>query len=281
MENQAPPQRFRHIAANIVILVTLVVIGLKWNPAHMNTAWLLIMVLMLAFMVIFSHGITGDWRSLLIDGRFRMSLSRLQLLSWTLLILSALLAAVYKNLGVDSPKPLEIIIPSELWVLMGISTASAISAPAVMANKRKVQPDAREKKAVRKAMKHQHIAVPDLDGVLLKNRRFKDARWGDLLKGDETGNAVSVDLGKIQMFFFSFIIIASYGIAVAKLLDGDGEISALPAVDEGMNVLLGISHTGYLANKAVAHSKPQEPQDDAPKPKAPAGQATDPEDEDA
>jgi hypothetical protein len=48
-----------------------------------------------------------------------------------------------------------------------------------------------------------------------------------------------------------------------------------------MNVLLGISHTGYLANKAVAHSKAQEPEDDVPKPKAPAGQATDPEDEDA
>ena len=281
MANQTPPQRFGHLAANIVILVVLVVIGVKWDPAHMTSAWLVIMVLMLAFMVIFSHGITGDWRSLLIDGRFRMSLSRLQLLSWTLLILSALLAAVYKNLGLDSISPLEIKIPSELWVLMGISTASAISAPAVIANKRKVRPDAKEKKAVKTAMQHQHFTVPDLDGVLLKNKGFKDARWGDLLKGDEAGNAVSVDLGKIQMFFFSFIIIVSYGIAVAKLLAGDGQILMLPAVDEGMNVLLGISHTGYLANKAVAHSKPQEPGSDVPKPKAPAGKPIDPDDEDA
>ncbi len=281
MENQAPPQKFRHIAVNFAILVALVVIGVKWEPAHMTSAWLVIMILMLAFMVIFSHGITGDWRSLLIDGRFRMSLSRLQLLSWTLLILSALLAAVYKNLGLNSSTPLEIKIPSELWVLMGISTASAISAPAVMANKRKVQPDAKEKKAVRTAMKHQHNTVPDLDGVILKNRRFKDARWGDLLKGDEAGNAVSVDLGKIQMFFFSFIIVVSYGIAVAKLLAGDGQITNLPAVDEGMNVLLGISHTGYLANKAVAHSKAQEPGTDGQQTKTQTGEATDPDDNDA
>ncbi len=281
MEHKTPPRKFVHFAANIAILVSLVVIGLKWHPAHMSTAWLFIMVLMLAFMVIFSHGITGDWRSLLIDGRFRMSLSRLQLLSWTLMILSALLAAVYKNLAVGWSTPLEIQIPSELWVLMGISTASAISAPAVMATKRKVQPDTKEKNALRAVLKHQKHTLPELDGVLIKNRGFQDARWGDLLKGDETGNAVSVDLGKIQMFFFSFIIVASYGIAVAKLLAGDGHIDALPAVDEGMNVLLGISHTGYLANKAVAHSKAQEPGSPAQRPKSAAGLKDDREDEDA
>ena len=32
----------------------------------------------------------------------------------------------------------------------------------------------------------------------------------------------------------------------------------LPPIDEGMNVLLGISHTGYIANKAVSHSKDED-----------------------
>ena len=41
----------------------------------------------------------------------------------------------------------------------------------------------------------------------MRNRSSKDARWGDLLKGDESGNASAVDLGKLQMFFFTFILV--------------------------------------------------------------------------
>jgi hypothetical protein len=40
--------------------------------------------------------------------------------------------------------------------------------------------------------------------------------------------------------------------AVLRLLDGVTAIGTLPAVDGSLNTLLGISHTGYLANKAVS-----------------------------
>ena len=78
---------------------------------------------------------------LLIDGRYRISLGRLQLLSWTLLILSAIIAAAFNNISLGIESPIGINIPSQLWVLMGITIASAVSAPAVLSNKRHLKPD--------------------------------------------------------------------------------------------------------------------------------------------
>jgi hypothetical protein len=228
------------------------------------------MALMAAFMVTFGHGITGSWRGVFIDGRYRISLGRLQLLAWTLVILSAIIAAAFHNLDLKMESPLEIIIPSQLWVLMGITTASAISGPAVLANKRNLQPDENEKSRteanlLKQKQKTGEIkTLPDngkkkrkdeIKSVIYLNKSFDDARWGDLLKGDETGNAAAVDVGKIQMFFITFILIVAYGAAIANLLTTGEQIAALPQVDEGMNVLLGISHTGYVSNKAVSHSR--------------------------
>ena len=73
--------------------------------------------------------------------------------------------------------------------------------------------------------------------------------------GEEVGNYSHVDLGKMQMFFFTFILIAGYGSAIGAMFQGVEVVSGLPEVQEGMNVLLGISHTGYLANKTVAHTR--------------------------
>ena len=87
--------------------------------------------------------------------------------------------------------------------------------------------------------------------VILKNMSLEDARWGDLLKGDEVGNAEHVDMGKLQMFFFTFILAVGYGAAIAAIFNSTGPITGLPPVDDGMNVLLGISQTGYLASKAI------------------------------
>lgn len=97
---------------------------------------------------------------------------------------------------------------------------------------------------------------PRVDDVekLLTIRRKSKARWGDLLKGDEVERTRTVDLGKLQMFFLRFILIIGYGAAVAAMLDGTGAIERLPAIDDGMNVLLGISHRGFLATKAGMRS---------------------------
>ena len=60
------------------------------------------------------------------------------------MVLSAILAAVFKNLSMGAASPLDITIPSQLWVLMGITTASAVSGPAILANKMAKQPNMKE-----------------------------------------------------------------------------------------------------------------------------------------
>lgn len=218
-------------------------------------AWLLILALMTIFAVLAGLGITGYWRGILIDSRFKMSLSRLQLLAWTLIILSAIITAGLTNASFNA-KALAIEIPPEIWALLGISTASAVASPAVLSSKRNKKPDVNElNKTMAELAKDQVNIDTNLSGVVLRNDSPDDARWGDLLKGEESGNASVVDLGKLQMFFFTFVLVVTYGVEIARIFDSSVAATALPQIDNSMNMLLGISHTGYLSNKAVSHSR--------------------------
>jgi hypothetical protein len=258
-----------HLLGSVVLLVAMAWIGLHVDQRA--RAWVMILVLMAVFAVLNGHGITGALWGVMIDSRNRMSLSRLQMLAWTLVILSALITAILSNVARGSETPMDITIPPELWVLLGISTASAIGGPALLSAKRDKQADEKEFKKTAKTLQQQGSAPIDDDepSVVVRNADIHDARFSELLKGDESGNASAVDLGKLQMFLFTFILVCGYGAAVYTLFGAeDGYITAFPSVQDGMNVLLGISQTGYLANKAVTHSK--EKTEPTPPPTQPA-----------
>jgi hypothetical protein len=251
---QAPPRRL-HFIVSIALLIAIAWIGLRFHPRPQ--AWLMILGLMAAFALVNGHGIAGVRWGILIDNRDRMSLSRLQMLAWMLLILSAVLTAILGNVSSGSASPMDIQIPSQLWILLGISTTTAVSAPALLNNKRPKQPDDKEMEKTTAELMTQGHAGPDPDeaSVVLRNASIQDARWSDLLKGDESGNASSVDLGKLQMFYFTFILVCGYGAALYAMFKGPATVTALPPVQDGMNVMPGISQVGYLASKAVTVSK--------------------------
>lgn len=99
-------------------------------------------------------------------------------------------------------------------------------------------------------------AEQETDGVLHRNTDPSQADWVDLFRGDEIGNYKLVDISKVQMFFFTIVLIVGYAAAVYKLLlDGTALQNplglSLPAFSESMNGLLAISHAGYLAVKTV------------------------------
>jgi hypothetical protein len=253
--SQKFPGTIWHLLGSVVLLVVIVLVGLRLEQrAH---AWVMILVLMTAFAVLNGHGVTGALWGILIDSRNKMSLSRLQMLAWTLVVLSALVTAILSNVARGSDSPMEITIPSELWVLLGISTAAAVGAPAVLNSKRQKQADETELNKTREMLAKQGQTDLDKDelSVVLRNEDMSCARWSDLLKGDESGNASTVDLGKLQMFFFTFVLVCGYGAAIYTMFRRVDLITALPPVQEGMNVLLGISQTGYLASKAMNQSK--------------------------
>jgi hypothetical protein len=90
-------------------------------PTSMTVLWLIFMALMGVTIVWIGYGITGVPLGFLIDPRNKMSLSRLQLILWTIVVLPAFLAAAVFNFGAGVEDPLNITVPPEVWGLLGIS----------------------------------------------------------------------------------------------------------------------------------------------------------------
>lgn len=266
MPVSSPPRRkIWQSLVLLLIIVAVALIGWRWKaptdkPGQAVTIWLVNMGLLLVFTVIVGHVITGLLRGVLIDSGNKISLARLQMVLWTFLILSGFLTAVLVNIHRGKPDPLGIELDPELWALLGISTVSLVGSPLIKNNKKAEQTNETAKTQTMMMMDAQGIDSRNVEaeGQILTNRRPADARWTDIFKGEETGNSAHLDLGKIQMFFFTLIIWFAYALTFGQQLQNSvpAGFSAFPTLDKGMVALLGISHAAYLANKAVPHTPP-------------------------
>jgi len=193
---------------------------------------------------------------LLIDTRNKMSLSRLQLVLGTLVVLSAFLTVALFNIrNSQMADPLHIIVPSQVWDLLGISTASFVTAATIKSQKKNlsVSDDATQRttEALRK-VGDDPKKVADPQDALVAYERPRDPGVSELFKGDEVIAAAYLDLGKVQVFFFALIVVFAYAAEVGALLYGTPHpIKSLPDLSTGIVALLGISHAGYLTSKAV------------------------------
>ena len=126
-----------------LVLIVAAIPGVAWltTVAHRPVlGWIVTLLLILLFAMILGHGIIGVWRGVLIDNRNVISLSRFQMLVWTVIVLSAFLSAVFCNIYVGVDEPLAIAVPGVLWGLMGISTTSMVGTPLVLSTKRTKAP---------------------------------------------------------------------------------------------------------------------------------------------
>lgn len=98
-------------------------------------------------------------------------------------------------------------------------------------------------------------ALKQPQGELHVNESIDQANLGDLFRGDLVSNFRVVDLAKVQMFFFTIIIVFTYGTLIYGLLgNAEGLLQntvELPAFSDSLNTLLLISHSGYLVTKQV------------------------------
>lgn len=254
----------------LALLVAMVVVGLLFPASWRLEMWLVLLVLILGFTVLAGYIITERIWGVLIDARNRFSLSRLQILGWTVLVLSGYLAAATFNLRAGLEDPLAIAIPEQLWILMGISTTSFIGSPLLLSVKATRNADRGQFKRTLELLPNEaveHTAnCETLDdetrpvGMVLENNTPKAAAWTDLFQGEETGNGAHLDLARVQMFFFTLILLIVYAVSLGQsFMEGEGTITAFPIVHDSMIVLLGISHTGYLGGKMLPHSKEESP----------------------
>ncbi len=235
---ERPRWRSAHTFGLVAILAGIAVLGISLPQSggqlgflgqRTVVGWLAVAALMAALAAVAGHGVTGLWRGVLIDDRHRVSLSRLQMLLWTVLVLSGYLAAALANIGRNAAEPMNVSIPSELWLAMGISTASLVAAPAALSYKQRKQ-----------------------GGKVVHLRSEADSRFADLFHGEEEADGDHVDLGKVQMFLFTVVLILAYGLTLGDMFeDRTSAFTSLPAVDEAVVTLLAISHAGYLAKKAL------------------------------
>jgi hypothetical protein len=193
----------------------------------------------------------------IIDARNCMSLSRFQACAWTVLILSALLVGAAFNLSAGSATALNINIPPELLVAMGISATSLAMVPAVLSLKTKQQPSAAAVDSASAQLTPPGaglpVAVPRA-GTLIKNTSVADASWTDMITGDEVGNFAMPDLGKIQQLLVTFLLLGVYLFMIWHKFAGNGIVDQLPKLDQSFIWLLGVSHATYLAIKAAPHT---------------------------
>lgn len=236
------------------------------SRSYQLAGWLFTLLLFVLFLVITGHGINGLWYGWLIDTRNKMSLSRLQISLWTAVVLSGFFCAALANIaGKKMTYPLDIAIPTELWVAMGIATTSLVGSPLILANKKRRTPNADEWEKTRKTLNTQGvdektIIDPIMEGksIIVEYRSPSDARLANMFCGDETGNEAILDLGKIQMFCFTIILVLAYCFAIGKIFSVNPKcIASLPPLSDGEIALLAISHAGYLANKIAPHSQTQ------------------------
>jgi hypothetical protein len=90
-------------------------------------------------------------------------------------------------------------------------------------------------------------------GVLRVNNDPRDSKWSDMFQSEEVGSAGHLALSKIQMFYFTLILVIAYAAALAMhFTNASGEIGDFPALDNSMIALLGISHATYLAGKSIS-----------------------------
>lgn len=226
----------------------------------------LVLVVMVIFLAIIGKAVTDDWRGILINERGKITLSRFQLVIWTLIVLSAFITIALKRIGAGADDPLAIAIPEQLWILLGISTTSLVGSPLILNTKKDRKPplmnkeiDAYEKaNGVSHDVAEAEIAKKYKYGLLAFNEDAKKAKFSDIFKGDEKGNEDFVDMAKVQMFFFTLIIAFTYMLLLINLIYATTDFKTFggfPPLDDGLVALLGISSGGYLGNKV--YDKPQ------------------------
>lgn len=221
-------------AACAILGLTIVMVVVGWNVgAGYNVA--LIALLMLVVFLILGISITKQWLGILINERNLMSLSRLQMAVWTIVVLSAYFgfavvriramstnswnghrfseftSSVQSALRAELADPLNVALDPHLWVLLGISTASLVGTPLILSTKKDKKPDdaAATKAAASAAAALKTESVDEIKrnshGTLYANSNISDARFTDMFQGDEVINTAQIDLAKVQMFFFTVV----------------------------------------------------------------------------
>jgi hypothetical protein len=244
----------------VVSIILIVIINTPWAKpdtwlwgAFPATAGLMLLAILMV-----GDALSGRLTGLIIDNRNRMSLSKLQMLVWTIVVVSALVVYAAYNVRLQVAAPLDLTIPPPLLFAMGIAATSFIATPAILSLKSQQTPAQAD-------MDTANAAAGTLQntGKVYGSASLGDASWTDLFQGDEVGNFDSPDLSKIQQVAITLLLVGIYSAQIinqfAGLTTPGHKLDTLPVLGQQFVVLMGISHASYLAYKAAPHTATGDP----------------------
>jgi len=250
---RSDPRGGRSLAILALLLVAAGVVApaLGWLLASLA----LITVAVVVGLVAIGVGVCGRVDGVLMSGRNTYSLSRLQMVLWTVLGLSSVAAIAVCRLWLagSAGAALAIDIPDELLQAMGISYFSAAAAPAILSLRGAGSSNGQQLEAARVRFGDDISA----QGRLVARPNGARGLLRDLIAGDDLETAGTIDLSKVQQLIITLLLIGVYAVELVQLFDEGslvGVTAALPGFSEGFVGLLLVSHGGYLAYKAA--SKP-------------------------
>jgi hypothetical protein len=170
------------------------------------------------------------WLGILIDSRDRFSLTHLQLVVWTLVVLSLISGVFWGRLIHGVGDPLAFTIPDQVLGLLGISVGSAVMAITL--------------KASNDQTRGERIPVGDDANPPRLAQIF-------LLEEGAYANRV-IDITKFQNFIFTIVLVVAYvALAIHTIADAKtaAAVTALPTFSGTFLILVGISQAGYVAGK--------------------------------
>jgi len=249
-------------ALAIALVVAAFVINKVWAADNLLGVWIITSLLIAVSFALIGLA-AGRWEALFIDNRNRMSLSKLQVVLWTIPIFSALLAASCFNAaqGGDASTITGVALDSKLWALLGISLTTAVGAPIALSGKGSRKASSAELKDTKENLQAQTgVAADKIDNIghVLTKANPADARWSDIVRGDDVGNADMIDFSKVQQLYFTLLTLLIFCLAVANQfasVKASEIITKLPVPDTGFLALLGVSGAGYLVYKGMSHSQ--------------------------
>jgi len=265
-EDPQPQKEWKYLSVFLIALAVFWVAFCVLFPsvpslftASVQWFWVVNIILFGAAGLSVGYCLRGRLWGIFINEQKMMSLSRLQVLLWTLLVLSALFTLIAARIQAGVADPVNIFVDEHLWEVMGISLGSFAGRTAIMGKKSATDPGsgvqlarAVQRTANRMGRSAGEIMASSI-GVLYAHKTIDDASFTDMFQSDEISNKSVVDIGKVQMFFFTVLTVAAYAGAIwTMLLHTDiGSISGLPILSDGFVALLFVSHAGLIANSAT------------------------------
>ena len=257
--------------AAIVVMLLGFLAAWKWSwfsdHAARRPGWVLVLeiALVVIFLVTFGKSNDGTLLGVLIDEADRVSLGRLQMFLWIVVLYAGLATALTVNLardcrtypeGTDPPAGkcaesiFSIEVPTDMLKLVGITMASgAVSGLVIFQGlNRTPRASVRDRGA-------EQLDGTDYEarGIIAARPEATEATLADTMRGSFVTDAPALDLSKVQFLVLTLLLAGAYLVAFAQGMSTDVStpLGSFPAFDDGLINLLAISAAAYAGIKVL------------------------------